>query len=100
MINRTDHNADVLARADGSTDPESHQRALQRLRDAEGVMTTVRHPDGHFSWRLSTPGGTLIAESPAIYRDASTCRRGFRDARRAAATALSMIAHRVPDDQP
>ena len=100
MINRTDHNADVLARADGSTDPLSRRRALERLRDADGVMTTVRQPDGHFSWRLSTPDGTLIAESPAIYRDASTCRRGFSDARRAAVTALALIANRGPTTRP
>jgi hypothetical protein len=100
MINRTGHNADVLARATGSTDALSRRRALERLRDADGVLTTVRRSDGHFFWRLSTPDGRLIAESPALYRDASTCRRGFSNACRAAAAALGTIANYGPDDQP
>jgi hypothetical protein len=89
MINRTGRGADVLARdVTGSADPQSRWRALKLLRDADGTVSTVRQPDGHFQWRLSGPDGTPIAESPAVYRDAATCRRGFANARRAAATAL------------
>jgi uncharacterized protein YegP (UPF0339 family) len=91
IINRTDNTADVLARAaTGATDPASRWHTLELLRDADGVLSTVRQPDGHFQWRLSTPDGRLIAESPAVYRDAAACRRGFSDARRAAAKALDL----------
>ena len=89
IINRTENSADVLARAaPGSIDPPSRWRALEMLRDADGALSTVRQPDGHFQWTLSTPDGTMIAESPPVYRDAATCRRGFANARRAAAKAL------------
>jgi hypothetical protein len=89
IINRTENSADVLARSvPESTDATSRWHALEMLRDADGALTTVRQPDGHFQWRLSTPDGGLIAESPPVYRDAAACRRGFADARRAAAKAL------------
>jgi hypothetical protein len=91
IINRTDNSADVLARAEtGATDPASRWHTLQLLRDADGVLSTVRQPDGHFQWKLSTPDGRLIAESPPLYRDAAACRRGFADACRAAAKALDL----------
>jgi uncharacterized protein YegP (UPF0339 family) len=89
VISHTDNSADVLARAAaGATDPASRWRALELLRDADGTLSTVRQPDGHFQWKLSTRHGQLIAESPPLYRDVAACRRGFADARRAAAKAL------------
>jgi hypothetical protein len=70
IINRTDNSADVLARAaPGTTEPPSRWYTLELLRDADGTLSTVRQPDGHFQWQLSTPDGRLIAESPAVYRD-------------------------------
>jgi hypothetical protein len=39
-------------------------------------------------WVLTGRSGTLIAESPPVYRDADVCRRAFADAQHAARTAL------------
>jgi hypothetical protein len=91
IINRTDNSADVLAQAaTGAVDPASRWHALELLRDADGELSTVRQPDGHFQWKLTTRDDQLIAESPPVYRDTAACRRGFADARRAAAKALDL----------
>jgi hypothetical protein len=88
LVSRTRLGADVLARATTSAKPAVWQQAVERLRDGDGTLSVVRIADGHYKWILAGPCGTLIAESPPVYRDAVGCRRAFADAQRAARTAL------------
>jgi hypothetical protein len=94
LVNRTGLGADVLARAAVGGEPLTWQQAVERLRDGDGVLSVVRTADGHFKWVLAGPAGALIAESPAVYRDAGVCGRAFADARRAAGTALGSHQNR------
>jgi hypothetical protein len=88
LIGRTGLGADVLARAAAEPAPVSCRQALERLSTGDGVIAVVDTPDGHVKWQLTGPDGAVIAESPAVYRDAATCRAAFANARRAARTAL------------
>lgn len=68
--------------------PTAWQRAVERLRDGDGTLSVVRTADGHYKWVLTGRSGTLIAESPPVYRDADVCRRAFAEAQHAARAAL------------
>jgi hypothetical protein len=95
LVGRTRVGADVLARVSTGADPASWQQAVGRLRDGDGTLSVVRLADGHYKWILTGQGGTLIAESPPVYRDAGICRRAFADAQRAARTALGSHQNRT-----
>jgi hypothetical protein len=88
LVSRTGLGADVLARATAGAAPAAWQRAVERLRDGDGTLSVVRTADGHYKWVLAGQSGTVIAESPPVYRDADASRRAFADAQRAARTAL------------
>lgn len=88
LVGGTATGADVPARAGTATVPVSCRQALERLRDRDGVFSVVDAPDGYLTWQLTGPDGVVIAESPAVYRDAATCRAAFTDAQRAARTAM------------
>jgi hypothetical protein len=88
LVSRTGLGADVLARATTGAQPAAWQRAVERLRDGDGTLSVVRTADRHYKWVLTGRSGTLIAESPPVYRDADVCRRAFADAQHAARTAL------------
>jgi hypothetical protein len=94
LVNRTGLGADVLAHA-AAAPALSRREALERLRDGDGALSVVRVPDGHFKWTLTGSDGRVVAESPAAYRAAETCREAFTDAQRAAWAALS--GFRRPD---
>jgi hypothetical protein len=64
------------------------QRAVERLRDADGNLRITATSDGHYVWVLTDTAGAVIAQSPAAHRDARTCRRAFTLARRAARTVV------------
>jgi uncharacterized protein YegP (UPF0339 family) len=88
LIGRTASGADVLAHVRTGGDRPAWRAAMRRLRDGDGELRIVSGKDGHFRWRFARGDGVLIAESPAVYRDAQRCRDGFATARRAARTAL------------
>jgi hypothetical protein len=87
LVSRTGVGADVLARVTTGGDPAGW-RGVQQLRDGDGTLSVVPTTDGHYKWVLTGQCGTMIAESPPVYRDAGVCRRAFADAQRAARTAL------------
>jgi uncharacterized protein YegP (UPF0339 family) len=100
LVARTGVGADVLAHAvvPASTDPgrgraEPWRATLRSLRDGDGVMTIAATGDGHFRWVLTGSPGGVIAESPGVYRDAESCRQGFRAAQEAARLALGGRRH-------
>ena len=95
LISRTDRGADVLATAavqggDGTQGRVglSWHDAVRRLRDGDGDVDLIATADGHFQWVLKDPGSCIIAQSPAVYRDADECRAAFAAARRAARAVL------------
>lgn len=90
VICRTEGRSDVIAQVPR---PGSWQDAVARIRDEDGDLDVVRVPDGHYRWVLADEGGQLIAQAPAVYRDARGCRRAFVDARRA---ARALIGERCP----
>jgi hypothetical protein len=95
LVSWTGLGADVLARATTGAEPATWQQAVGRLRDGDGILSVVRIVDGHYKWVLAEQCGTLIAESPPVYRDADASRRAFADARRAARTALGSNRNRT-----
>jgi hypothetical protein len=88
LVNRTRLGADVLARLTTGTDPAASRQAVEQLRDGDGTLSVVPTTDGHYKWVLTGQGGSTIAKSPPVYRDAGVCRRAFADAQRAARTTL------------
>ena len=91
LISRTGIGADVLAMAPiGRPGPttEAWQQAVERLRDGHGNVQVLQAVDGHYQWILTGTAGDIIARSPAVYRDADSCRHGFTKARRAARATL------------
>jgi hypothetical protein len=103
MVARTPMGADVVARAHPAEPParladgahSSWRPALERLRDGDGRLTIGPGGDGHLMWTLTEPDGCVVAESPPVYRDADSCRRGFRAAQQAARVALGGSRHRT-----
>ena len=88
LVSRTRLGADVLARVATGTGPAGWRQAVERLRDGDGTLSVMPTTDGHYKWVLTGQGGSTIAESPPVYRDAGVCRRAFADAQRGARTAL------------
>ncbi|MEU8606583.1 hypothetical protein AB0C29_01055 [Actinoplanes sp. NPDC048791] len=88
LVSRTGNGADVLARTTAGPDAASSRQALARLRDGNGTVSVVAARDGHLKWQLTSRDGMVIAESPAVHRDAASCRAAFTDAQRAAHVAL------------
>ena len=87
LICRGQTGADVLAMAPiGSAG--SWQDAVQCVRDGQGDLHIRSTADGHFQWVLTDARGTTIAQSPATYRDADSCRRDFALAQRIARTVM------------
>lgn len=88
LVSRTGSGADVLASTTAGAGNESNRQALARLRDGDGTVGFVAAPDGYLKWQLTGRDGGVIAESPAVFRDAARCRAAFTDAQRAARVAL------------
>ncbi|GIF02808.1 hypothetical protein [Actinoplanes siamensis] len=91
LVSSTATGADVLAQVGNRPASRRHQpwrRPLEQIRDGAGELNVVATGDGHFRWTLTAEDGSAIAESPAVHRDADTCRLAFFDAQRAAGTAL------------
>jgi hypothetical protein len=83
LVNRTEHGADLIARSASSRPDDNAALAQLALLCADARPLIVSNA-GHWQWKLAGPDGTVAAESPAIYRDRTTCRHAFADARRAA----------------
>jgi hypothetical protein len=104
MVARTPMGADVVARAHRRPEPSggaaaagsSWRNALERLRDGDGRLVVEPAGDGHLMWTFTEPDGTVLAESPPVYRDADSCRRGFLAAQQAARVALGDSRHGTP----
>src|SRR5690348_353451 len=88
LVNRTPCGADVLAHEASGTDRLAWREAVERLRQGRGHLIVSATTGGHFRWVLRTADGAVIAESPAVHRNADLCRLAFADARRAARTAF------------
>jgi hypothetical protein len=87
LICRGQTGADVLAMAPIGT-AGSWQDAVECVRDGRGELRILSTADGHFQWALTDGRGTTIAQSPATYRDADSCRRDFALAQRIARTVM------------
>jgi hypothetical protein len=85
VIQRTEGRSDVLAHVPR---PGRWQSAVERIRDMNGELDVVQVADGHYRWLFEDECGALIAASPAIHRDAWSCRHAFTDTRRAARSLL------------
>jgi hypothetical protein len=85
MVQRSEGRSDVLAHVPR---PGRWQSAVERIRDMDGELDVVQVPDGHYRWRFEDGCGGIIAVSPAIHRDACSCRHAFTDTRRAARALL------------
>ncbi|UQU62641.1 hypothetical protein COUCH_26880 [Couchioplanes caeruleus] len=88
LINRTSSGADVLAHQATAVHRPPWPEALAQLREGRGELEVVRDAGMHFRWLLHAADGSVVAESPAVHRDAEACRISFDNARRAARTAL------------
>jgi uncharacterized protein YegP (UPF0339 family) len=84
LVRRTAHGADLLARGARSyADERACYRAAALLCDAAAeAMLVVQQPDGHWRWRVVDRDGELLAESPAVFRDAASCGRALAELRR------------------
>jgi hypothetical protein len=93
LVGRTGRGADVLASGRLTEQPPGDgprwQRALERLRDADGDLLVTSPDDRHYRWVLLDDQGVPIATCAAVHRDAAQCRDAFATARRAADAALA-----------
>jgi len=99
LISRGQNGADVLAMAPVAPRcrtgadrgaPGSWRTAVEQLRDGDGELRIAATPDGHYQWMLIDPHHITVAQSPAVYRDADSCRRAFTFAQRVARTVVGV----------
>lgn len=95
LICRGQTGADVLATAPIAP-ARPWQDAVERVRDGAGDVHILSMADGHFQWTLTDAQGATIAESPATYRDADSCRQDFALAQRVARTIMGAGYHHTP----
>jgi hypothetical protein len=103
LISRGQNGADVLAMAPVSPPCRagadrgaigSWRTAVEQLRDGDGELSIAATADGHYQWILIDPHDITVAQSPAVYRDADSCRRAFTFAQRVARTVVG-VGHDV-----
>jgi len=84
LVRRTPEGADVLARSVRAySDERDCYRVAADLADSPGeVMSVVQQPDGHWQWVANGTDGDALVESPAVFRDATSCGRALDDVRR------------------
>ena len=88
LVNRKPSGADVLAHEARTTDRPPWRQAVEWLREGRGEVEVIGTPVEHFHWILHAADGTVVAESPAVYRDPAVCRIAFTNAERAARTVF------------
>ncbi|WP_199516648.1 hypothetical protein [Nucisporomicrobium flavum] len=91
LVVRTSSRADVLAHEAGGRDRPPWPEAVAQLREGAGELEVVRDETMHFRWLLHAADGSVVAESPAVHRDAGLCRISYANARRAAGTVLGRL---------
>lgn len=88
LVSRTDCASDVIARSCAPLPPGTSALTQLALLSKGSAPRLCAGEDGHWQWRIATPDGRAVAESPPIFRDPVACREALADARRAAATLL------------
>jgi hypothetical protein len=87
LVRRTGSGADLLARSVPEYPDERacYQAAGQLAEAAPDSMLVVQQPDGHWRWVVRDPDGQPLAESPAVFRDATSCGHALAETCREAA---------------
>ncbi|MEU4214156.1 hypothetical protein [Actinoplanes sp. NPDC026623] len=91
LIVRTPSGADVLAHEATGPDRPPWPEAVAQVREGSGELEVTRDARMHFRWLLHAADGSVVAESPAVHRDAEVCRLSYANARRAASTVLGRL---------
>ena len=79
LIRLTSCGADMLAKGNKAYEDEASCRgAVASLGEvAQEALKIIRHRDGHWCWQVADPAGAVLAESPPVFRDASSCVEAF-----------------------